>query len=115
MSGYCLGQYLIYSIDECQSVWCWDRWLWRHGYKDRHFKKLFFLREVSSAGICVSEVGEMSGSHENAALSAESYQEMVIDSTEIVPRKYLAAVLHFFPFQRVCNDVFVAFLVTERK
>lgn len=75
------------------------------------------LREVSSAGICVSrEVGEMSGSHENAALSADSYQEMVIDSTEMVTRKYLAAVMHFFfHFQRVWNDVFVAFLVTEKK
>lgn len=71
--------------------------MWHHGYKDRLFKKLLLLREVSSAGICVSsEACEMSGSHENAALSAESYPEMVIDSTEMVTRKYLAAVLLFF-------------------
>lgn len=91
--------------------------MWHHGYKDRLFKKLLLLREVSSAGICVSsEVCEMSGRQENAALSAESYQEMVIDSTVMVTRKYLAAVLRFFFFfQRVWNDVFVAFLVTERK
>lgn len=62
-------------------------WVWCHGHNGRLLKNFLFLREVQRVGICItSEACEMAGSHDNAACSADSYQEKVQDSSEMVTR-----------------------------